>query len=152
MPTAFLTLVEQNAHTIKKILENYQILGKSQTGWKQVLVPSLPSRRKSLVIAGKNYAQLNLKVFFALVQFCLLSLFALCEKWPYSELLWSVSSRIRHEYGEILREILRISPFSVRMQKNTYQNNSEYRRFSRSVVPLILSAFVLIENLNQLGH
>ena len=35
-------------------------------------------------------------------------------------------SRIRTEY----RDILRISPYSVRMRENTDQNNSEYRLFS----------------------
>ena len=45
-----------------------------------------------------------------------------CEKCPYSELFWSVFSHIRTEYGEILR----ISPYSVRMRQNMDQNNSEY--------------------------
>ena len=40
---------------------------------------------------------------------------ALREKCPYSELFWSVFSHIRTEY----REILRISPYSVRMRENT---------------------------------
>ena len=37
-------------------------------------------------------------------------------------------SRIRTEYGEILR----ISPNSVRMPENADQNNSEYGNFLRS--------------------
>ena len=53
---------------------------------------------------------------------------ALCEKCPYSELFWSAFSRIWTEYGEILR----ISPYSVRMRKNTDHNNSEYGHFSCS--------------------
>ena len=40
---------------------------------------------------------------------------ALRKMCPYSELFWSVSSRIRTEYGEILH----ISPYSVRMRENT---------------------------------
>ena len=52
---------------------------------------------------------------------------SLREKCPYSELSWSVFSRIRTEYGE------RISPYSVRMQENEDQNNSEYGHFLRSV-------------------
>ena len=44
------------------------------------------------------------------------------EKWPYSEFSWSVFSRIRAEYG---LQILRISPYSVRMRENTDQKNSE---------------------------
>ena len=55
--------------------------------------------------------------------------FTLRKKCPYSELFWSAFSRIRTEYGEILR----ISPYSVRMQENTDQNNSEYGHFSGNV-------------------
>ena len=51
------------------------------------------------------------------------------EKCPYSELLWSVFSRIQTKYGEIRS----ICPYSVRMRENTDQNNSEYGQFSRSV-------------------
>ena len=50
------------------------------------------------------------------------------EKCPYSELFWSVFSRIRTEYGEILR----IPPSSFRIWEDADQNNSEYRHFSRS--------------------
>ena len=46
----------------------------------------------------------------------------------HSELLWSVLSCIRTEYGEILR----ISPSSARMRENTNQNNSEYGNSLRS--------------------
>ena len=41
------------------------------------------------------------------------------KKCPYLELFWSVFSRIRTEYGEILC----ISLYSVRMRENTDQNN-----------------------------
>ena len=51
------------------------------------------------------------------------------ENFPYSELFWAVFSRIRTEYGEMLR----ISLYSVRMLENTDQNNSEYGHFLRSV-------------------
>ena len=47
------------------------------------------------------------------------------KKCPYSELFWSVFSRIRTEYEEILC----ISPYSVRMSENTNQNNSETDTF-----------------------
>ena len=50
------------------------------------------------------------------------------EKCPYSEFFWSIFSHIWTEYGEILR----ISPYSVRMRENTDQKNSEYGHFSRS--------------------
>ena len=54
---------------------------------------------------------------------------SLLKKCPYSELFWSVFSRIRTEYGEIRS----VSLYSVRMRKNTDQNNSEYGHFSGSV-------------------
>ena len=47
---------------------------------------------------------------------------------PYSESFWFAFSRIRTEYGGILR----ISPYSVRMRENADQNNSEYGHFLRS--------------------
>ena len=50
------------------------------------------------------------------------------EKCPYSELFWSLFSRILTEYGEMLL----ISPYSVEMWKNTDQKNSEYGHFLRS--------------------
>ena len=52
------------------------------------------------------------------------------EMCPYSELFWSVFPRIPTEYGEILL----ISPYSMRMRRNTDQNNSEHGHFLRSVV------------------
>ena len=58
------------------------------------------------------------------------SRFTLRERCPYSEFFLSVFSRIRTEYGEILR----ISQFSVRMRENNDQMNSEYGLFSRSVI------------------
>ena len=50
------------------------------------------------------------------------------EKCPYSELFWSVFSRIWTEYGEILH----ISPYSVRMLEKADQNSSEYGHFLRN--------------------
>ena len=47
---------------------------------------------------------------------------SVCEKCPYSEFFWSVFSSIRTEY----REVLCISPYSVRMLENANQKNSEY--------------------------
>ena len=57
------------------------------------------------------------------------AILALREKYSYSELFWSVFSRIWTEYAEILRVPL----YSVRMLENTNQNNSEYGHFLRSV-------------------
>ena len=55
---------------------------------------------------------------------------ALHEKYPYSELFWSVFSCIWTEY----REILCIPPYSVQMRENPDQNISEYGHFLRGVV------------------
>ena len=51
------------------------------------------------------------------------------NKSSYSELFWSIFSRIWTEYGEKLY----ISPYSVQMWENTDQHNSLYGHFSRSV-------------------
>ena len=50
---------------------------------------------------------------------------------PYSELFWSVFSRIPTDYGRIRR----IFPHLVRMWENTDQNNSEYGQLLRSKTP-----------------
>ena len=54
--------------------------------------------------------------------------YSLREKRQYSDLFWSEFFCIRTKYGEILR----ISPYSVRMWENEDQNNSEYGHFLRS--------------------
>ena len=54
------------------------------------------------------------------------------EKCPYSVLFWSVFSHIRTKHEEILR----ISPYSVRIRENTDQNNSEYGQFLRRLTNL----------------
>ena len=51
------------------------------------------------------------------------------EKCPHSVFFWSVFSRIPTEYWEIRS----ISPYSVRMQENMDQKNSEYGHFSRRI-------------------
>ena len=63
---------------------------------------------------------------------------SLHKKCPYSGLFWSVFSRIRTEYEEIRN----ISLYSVRMQENTDQNNSEYRPFSRNVSWLLIFSHI----------
>ena len=52
-----------------------------------------------------------------------------CVKVPVFRVFWSVFSRIWTEY----REILRISPYSVRMRENTGQKNSEYGNFTQCI-------------------
>ena len=54
--------------------------------------------------------------------------YLLRKKCSYLELFWSGFFHIRTEY----REILVISPYSVRMRENAYQNNSEYGHFLRN--------------------
>ena len=51
------------------------------------------------------------------------------KRCPYSEIFWSAFSGTWTEYGEIRS----ISLYSVRMQENADQNDSEYGHFSRSV-------------------
>ena len=60
------------------------------------------------------------------VKRCLWGKISLCNKSPYLELFWSAFSRI-------WTDILRISPYSVRMRENADQNSSKYGQFSRSV-------------------
>ena len=55
-------------------------------------------------------------------------LWTLRKKYPYCELCWSLFSRNRTEYGDILH----ISPYSVQIRENTDQNNSKYGHFLRS--------------------
>ena len=55
------------------------------------------------------------------------------EKCPYSELFWSAFSRIRTEYGEIIR----ISWYSIQMRENADQNNCGYKHFLRSEMVLV---------------
>ena len=43
-------------------LRKQESIKKSQIGWRQILVPSLPSRNKVWVIAVKNYAEADFKV------------------------------------------------------------------------------------------
>ena len=54
---------------------------------------------------------------------------SLRKKNSYSEFFWSMFSRTRAEYGEILR----IFFYSIRMRENTRQKNSEYGHYSLSV-------------------
>ena len=58
------------------------------------------------------------------------SILTLRKKWPYSELFWSAFSHIRTEYGELRST----SSYSVRVRKNSDQNNSAYGHFLRSVI------------------
>ena len=72
-----------------------------------------------------TYRATNLSFPFGFVQVRNCISAGLREKCPYSELFWSVFSRIRTEYGKIQH----ISPYSVQIRENTDQNNSEYGYF-----------------------
>ena len=65
------------------------------------------------------------------------NILSLLKKCPYLELLWSAFFHIWTEY----REILRISPYSVRMLENADQNNSEYGHFSRNILRILFGRF-----------
>ena len=54
-------------------------------------------------------------------------LLSLRKKCPYSEFFWSVFSRIRTEYGDLLCKF----PYSVLMRENADQKNSEYGHFTQ---------------------
>ena len=58
---------------------------------------------------------------------------ATAEKCPYSELFWSIFSRFKSEYGEILR-----SRYSFRMREKIDQQNSEYGPFHAVCSQLLL--------------
>ena len=51
-----------------------------------------------------------------------LSELSLREKCPYSEIFWSVFSRVKAEY----RDVRSISPYPIRMRENVDQKKSEY--------------------------
>ena len=78
------------------------------------------------VINSLSYLTFEVSRFF--MSICNLWNSTLHQKCPYSELFWSVSSRIRTGYGELQS----IFPYSIRMQENTDQNNSEYGHISNS--------------------
>ena len=62
---------------------------------------------------------------------------ALHEMCPYSEFLWSIFSRIRTEYEDILR----ISPYSIRMRENTDQKTPNTNTFQAVLVTSIFSEY-----------
>ena len=66
---------------------------------------------------------------------------ALCEKYPYSEFFWPAFSRMQSEYGEIRN----IYPFSVQMQENGDENNSEYGHFLSSYYSILESKKCVIK-------
>ena len=85
----------------------------------------LSQRQKSFLLAGTSETIfLTVNFIYAVFQYI-----ALRKKSPYSELFWSLFSRIWNEYGDIRR----ISPYSVQMRENRDQNNSEYGHILCSV-------------------
>ena len=62
---------------------------------------------------------------------------SLREKCLYSQLFWSVFPCIRTEYEDILH----ISSYSVRMRKNTDQNNCKYGHFYAVHITMLQYSF-----------
>ena len=92
--------------------------------------PNLRKMTKNLVpipILASLAQSWDIIFFFKILFLSATRYHALHEKCPYSEFFWSVFPRIRTEYGQIFR----ISPYSVRMQENAVQKNSEYAFLSR---------------------
>ena len=79
-------------------------------------------------LAGNNPRRLRCRIIFKQQNFRLRV--SQRKKCPYSEFFWFSFFLIQTEYGEILR----ISPYSVQMRKNSGQNNSEYGHFLSSVL------------------
>ena len=65
------------------------------------------------------------------------------KKCPYLEFFWSVFSRIRTEYGKVLR----ISLHSVRIREYTDQKNSEFIRYYLLLL-FIINLFYIGNHLN----
>ena len=92
-------------------------------------IPALISQKKGNLCCWLNSTFYTKGNFWLKWVIIFLDLFSLREKWPNSEFFWFVFSHIWSEYEDILR----ISPYSVRMRENTDQKNSEYGHFSGSV-------------------
>ena len=82
------------------------------------------------------------RTIYKIQKYKLYKIYTQGEKCPYSELFCSVFSRIRTEYEEIRS----ISAYSVRMQENTDQNNSEYEHFLRSDI----FVYIFVKSANQM--
>ena len=78
------------------------------------------------VLKVKTYIFMLLRTSGAILN----SQYTLHENCPYSEIFWSVFSRIPAEYWEILR----ISSYSVQMRENKDKKNSKYGRFLNAVM------------------
>ena len=66
MPAEFYKNVYQRTHLPNdftvRILGNKKVLEKSQFWWRKMLVSSLPSRNKFLIITVKNYTEVDFRV------------------------------------------------------------------------------------------
>ena len=76
------------------------------------------------------------------------------EKCPYSKFFWSVLSRIRTEYGEILH----ISLYSVRMRENRSRKTPNpdtlhaVQNFTKAVTAVLNLTYKVIETYNSKLH
>ena len=116
----------------------------------------LPSYVPKIFVTAENFRRLDPCLWSHLIEkkfpvYCSLLLpfysysiliwhFPLHEKCLYSDLFWSIFSRIRIKYGEIRST----SSYSVWMQENTDQNISDYGHFSCSVIADTKEAFVCL--------
>ena len=91
------------------------------SGWE---IENMNSQIPKLFMRGYVYSKLQTLSLLYIWTLILLSKDKkiMRQNCPYSELFWSVFSRIWTESGEIWC----ISPYSVKMRENTEQNNSEY--------------------------
>ena len=88
-------------------------------------------KKATMFSITKMFVQVFSRAWYVM---CMFTRVTLHKKCPYSELFWSVFSRIRTEYGEIRS----ISLYLVQMREMADQNNSEYRHFSRIVRSVII--------------
>ena len=68
-----------------------------------------------------NQYRIVVQTLYPITMFKLFKKTAVREKCPYLELLWSAFSRIQTEYKEMLRRLLRKSPYLVQIQENMDQ-------------------------------
>ena len=83
----------------------------------------LISNEKRQIFATNSFGKCSAGNIFFSFRLC----YAMRKKCPYLELFLSAFSPISTEYEEVLR----ISPYSVRMRENADQNISEYGHFLR---------------------
>ena len=108
----WLSLSVNNGSGLYKLYSN-SLWGSNRQAWRQQLESWLCEQESTF----SSIAQMKQQHHWIFPE-----TLTLRKKCPYSEFFWSVFSRIWTEYGEILR----ISPYAVRMWGNMDLKNSEY--------------------------